>query len=56
MICAGEPTPWGHDQFYDITDAPNAFPGCLPAHADSVRARGIHSIFALELLNTSSET
>ena len=38
----------GTTSFYDITEAPNALPGCLPAQAEVVRARGIRGILSFE--------
>ena len=38
----------GTTSFYDITEAPNALPGCLAAQAEVVRARGIRGILSFE--------
>ena len=38
----------GTTSFYDITEAPNALPGCLRAQAEVVRARGIRGILSFE--------
>jgi len=38
----------GTTSFYDITEAPNAIPGCLAAQAEVVRARGIRGILSFE--------
>ena len=38
----------GTTAFYDITEAPNALPGCLAAQAEVVRARGIRGILSFE--------
>ena len=38
----------GTTSFYDITEAPNALPGCLPAQAEVVRKRGIRGILSFE--------
>jgi|GEM_PF-57184 len=38
----------GTTAFYDITEAPNALPGCLRAQAEVVRARGIRGILSFE--------
>ena len=38
----------GTTSFYDITEAPNALPGCLHAQAEVVRARGIRGILSFE--------
>ncbi|MCX6028892.1 MAG: amidohydrolase family protein [Chloroflexi bacterium] len=38
----------GITSFYDITEAPNALPGCLAAQAEVVRARGIRGILSFE--------
>jgi 5-methylthioadenosine/S-adenosylhomocysteine deaminase len=38
----------GTTSFYDITEAPNALPGCLPAQAEVIRARGIRGILSFE--------
>jgi cytosine/adenosine deaminase-related metal-dependent hydrolase len=38
----------GVTAFYDITEAPNAIPGCLAAQADVVRDRGIRGILSFE--------
>ena len=38
----------GTTSFYDITEAPNALPGCLRAQAEVGRARGIRGILSFE--------
>jgi 5-methylthioadenosine/S-adenosylhomocysteine deaminase len=38
----------GTTSFYDITEAPNALPGCLRAQAEVVRARGIRGVLSFE--------
>ncbi len=38
----------GITSFYDITEAPNALPGCLAAQAEVVRARGLRGILSFE--------
>ncbi|MGQ9841189.1 MAG: amidohydrolase family protein, partial [Anaerolineae bacterium] len=38
----------GTTSFYDITEAPNALPGCLFAQAEVVRSRGIRGILSFE--------
>ncbi len=38
----------GTTSFYDITEAPNALPGCLQAQAEVVRTRGIRGILSFE--------
>ena len=38
----------GTTAFYDITEAPNALPGCLQAQAEVVRSRGIRGILSFE--------
>ena len=38
----------GTTSFYDITEAPNALPRCLPAQAEVVRKRGIRGILSFE--------
>jgi cytosine/adenosine deaminase-related metal-dependent hydrolase len=38
----------GVTSFYDITEAPNALPGCLAAQAEVVAARGICGILSFE--------
>ncbi len=38
----------GTTAFYDITEAPNALPGCLQAQAEVVRARGIRGVLSFE--------
>ena len=38
----------GTTSFYDITEAPNALPGCLHAQAEVVRARGIRGTLSFE--------
>ncbi len=38
----------GTTAFYDVTEAPNALPGCLFAQAEVVRARGIRGILSFE--------
>jgi cytosine/adenosine deaminase-related metal-dependent hydrolase len=38
----------GVTSFYDITEAPNALPGCLAAQAEVVAARGIRGILSFE--------
>jgi 5-methylthioadenosine/S-adenosylhomocysteine deaminase len=38
----------GTTAFYDITEAPNALPGCLAAQAEVVSSRGIRGILSFE--------
>ena len=38
----------GVTSFYDITEAPNAIPGCLAAQAEVVAARGMRGILSFE--------
>jgi cytosine/adenosine deaminase-related metal-dependent hydrolase len=38
----------GVTSFYDITEAPNALPGCLAAQAEVVIARGVRGILSFE--------
>ncbi len=38
----------GVTSFYDVTEAPNALPGCLATQANVVRARGIRGILSFE--------
>jgi 5-methylthioadenosine/S-adenosylhomocysteine deaminase len=38
----------GTTSFYDITEAPNALPGCLHAQAEVVRTRGVRGILSFE--------
>ena len=45
----------GTTSFYDITEAPNALPGCLRAQAEVVRARGIRGILSFEATERVSE-
>ena len=45
----------GTTSFYDITEAPNALPGCLPAQAEVVHARGIRGILSFEATERVSE-
>jgi len=45
----------GTTSFYDITEAPNALPGCLHAQAEVVRARGIRGILSFEATERVSQ-
>ena len=45
----------GTTSFYDITEAPNALPGCLRAQAEVVQARGIRGILSFEATERVSE-
>ncbi len=45
----------GTTAFYDITEAPNALPGCLSAQAEVVRGRGIRGILSFEATERAGE-
>ena len=45
----------GTTSFYDITEAPNALPGCLHAQAEVVHARGIRGILSFEATERVSQ-
>jgi 5-methylthioadenosine/S-adenosylhomocysteine deaminase len=45
----------GTTSFYDITEAPNALPGCLVAQAEVVRARGLRGILSFEATERAGE-
>jgi 5-methylthioadenosine/S-adenosylhomocysteine deaminase len=46
----------GTTSFYDITEAPNAIPGCLAAQAEVVNARGMRGILSFEATERVSKT
>jgi len=61
LICAatdlnlGQMLRGGTTSFYDITEAPNALPGCLSAQAEVVRKRGIRGILSFEATERASK-
>ncbi len=61
MICAAtdygcvEMLRTGVTSFYDCLEAPNSLPGCLPAQAAVVRARGLRGILSFEATERVSQ-